>query len=422
MFTVEKFLEGITNTTGLSIETKDERVLFTFSTTANIEDEEPEIIEFGGIDIEEIKALEREMDGYNWSVTSLHSKNSLEVAVKPHDRARAFLYRDDDQFSLSAHNYCFSLSQVSKKYMFALFCHFSSCAQAERAYINLRSFRKEKVEKLEDLCEGSRILTAKVVAPKEQAASDLRIILNSLLFNIAYNHHAVFMVSNFMENRRPLFRRSRREGQLFPYKSYKQELTRYYYQAVATDIPFVQYLAFYHVAEFFFQSISEQEAFIEISNYITRPSFSPSKERDIRDFYNIMKKRMREQRDDGVWNEKAGLLLCLKKYITDIDSLKNSIARLERSAIEYYRNSLVEFADDSKMIDFDATHDQIYICMRDRIYSVRNAIVHSKEGEKLRYEPFKHDHHLAKELPLIRSIAEEIIVNSAKPIEYDFGE
>ena len=51
-----------------------------------------------------------------------------------------------------------------------------------------------------------------------------------------------------------------------------------------------------------------------------------------------------------------------------------------------------------------------------------NAIVHSKEGEKSKYEPFKHDKQLAKELPLIRAVAEEIIINSAEPINYNFTE
>jgi hypothetical protein len=229
---------------------------------------------------------------------------------------------------------------------------------------------------------------------------------------------------DFSENRRAFRRRARRSGQLFPYKSYNQELTKYYHQAIATDIPFTQYLAFYHVAESFFHEISEQDAFQEIEDFITRPSFSPYKKEDIKRFYNMIKKKMREQRDDGVWNEKIGLLLCLKKYVPDIGSLKVSIETIDSTAIDYYKNTMVEFTDDSKTIDFDSDLDidVIYNNIRDRVYAVRNAIVHSKEGDRLRYEPFRHDKHLARELPLIRCIAEEIIVNSAKSIEYNFDE
>ena len=74
------------------------------------------------------------------------------------------------------------------------------------------------------------------------------------------------------------------------------------------------------------------------------------------------------------------------------------------------------------MINFDDLSEAFYTVVRNRIYSVRNAIVHSKEGEKLRYEPFKHDKELAKEVPLIRAVAEEIIINSAKPMEIKYSE
>ena len=208
-----------------------------------------------------------------------------------------------------------------------------------------------------------------------------------------------------------------REGQYFPYKSYKSELVKYYYQGISADIPFTQYLAFFHVAEFFFQTISEQDAFKEIEEFITRPSFSPHRKDDIRQFYNKVKKRMRDQKEDGVWDERTGLLLCLKKYIPDIEILRNSVNSLDVSAIDYYKNEDVSFADGAKPINFDDTSEVLYATIRDRVYSVRNAIVHSKEGKKLRYEPFKHDKELSKEIPLIRAIAEEIIINSAESIE-----
>ena len=227
-------------------------------------------------------------------------------------------------------------------------------------------------------------------------------------------------VAEFTNER--IFRRisTRRGGQLFPYRKYKQDLTKYYQQAVSSNIPFMQYLAFYHVAEFFFEKISEDETFQVIRNLITRPSFSPYRHEDIRNFYNTIKKKMRDQRDDGVWNEKNGLLLCLKQYVPDLSVLKDSIDRIDRYAIDYYQTTAVAFADDGKIIDFSEETEKVYSAIRNRIYATRNAIVHSKEGEKLKYEPFKHDKQLAKELPLIRAVAEEIIINSAEPINYNF--
>lgn len=127
-----------------------------------------------------------------------------------------------------------------------------------------------------------------------------------------------------------------------------------------------------------------------------------------------------DQRDDGVWNERNGLLLCLKRYIPDLSTLKASIVRIDSSAIDYYRTTSVPFTDDGKLIDFEDESERVYSSIRDRIYATRNAVVHSKYGERLRYEPFKHDKHLGKEIPLMRAVAEEIIISSADRINYSF--
>lgn len=116
------------------------------------------------------------------------------------------------------------------------------------------------------------------------------------------------------------------------------------------------------------------------------------------------------------------MLLCLKKYITDVEELKNSISAIDPLAIDYYENNDVSFADEGTRINFNDISDGIYAVIRNRVYSVRNAIVHSKEGERLRYEPFKHDKDLSKEIPLIRAVSEEIIINSAKSLEVKYDE
>lgn len=115
--------------------------------------------------------------------------------------------------------------------------------------------------------------------------------------------------------------------------------------------------------------------------------------------------------------KKNALRLCLLEYVKELEDLENLINRIDSKAIEYYRNNVVVFADDGKSIDFSSSLDEIYKNIGDRIYSTRNAIVHSKDGEKLRYTPFKHDKDLRKEIPLIRAVAELVIINSAKPME-----
>lgn len=355
---------------------------------------------------------------------SLFDIGSYEIAIKPVDRYRGFPYRfyERELYKIAERGYEISISGASPYYIFALMCymgeHDGELLDVDFYVLN-RSFRRNEILGFSDFTEAAHVLTAKISAPEVHSQNELKKIMSSYLFNIAYNKDIAFTTSDFREgDRRGVRRFARRDGQLFPYKAYSNELTTYYYQGLSTNIPFAQYLAFYHVAEYFFQIIAEEDAFKVIEDYITKPSFSPYKKDDIRGFYNKIKKIMREQKEDDVWDEKNGFLLCLKKYVPDLESLKNTVNSIDPDAINYYKTQMVPFASKGGIINFADSEEAVYATIRNRVYAVRNAIVHSKEGENLRYEPFKHDRELLKEIPLVRAIAEEIIINSSKRLEF----
>ena len=350
----------------------------------------------------------------------VYNSTSCEVLVQP-DRTRAPMnrYLERESYAVNSNNYSFVISKASISYAIALICSF-----AARTDINIESLifsrpyvTREPIRSLEDLFLSLRFISAKAISPDSTSLAEFRKMVQSYLFNICYNTNAVFSIPDLHTSRREARRSARREGQLFPYKQYNQSLVKYYYQGLSSDIPFAQYLAFYHVPEYFFQAIAEDDAFKEIEDFITHPSFSPRKKEDIRRFYNKVRKIMYTQKENDVWDEKVGFILCLKKYIPDLEVFKATISALDPSALEYYKTTEVSFADAGCTVNFDATPDNVYANIRNRVYSVRNAIVHSKEGERLKYEPFRHDKDLAKEIPLIRAIAEEIIINSSKPID-----
>lgn len=422
MFSIEKFIAGLIKVLrNVRIEERDTYFVI-IKYYESSEDEGTEEIEAGKIEKGGLHECMRWCSNKTiFNGSSLFSGGTYEAAVKPQDRNRIpFRFYDRDAYKISERGYEMTLSKASIYYVYALLCYIGSEEAVDLDidffHIN-RSVRMNEVNTIEDLADGMHILTARIVGPIEHTQHELAKMMQTYLFNIAYNRDVVFILTNFKEETRRR-RFTRREGQLFPYKSYNNELTTYYYQGLSTDIPFTQYLAFYHVAEFFFQIIAEQDAFQEIEDYITRPSFSPHRKEDIRAFYNKIKKKMREQKEDGLWDEKTGLLLCLKKYVKDINTLKNSISAIDPNAIDYYEKEKVPFASEGGIINFGDNEEAIYATIRNRVYAVRNAIVHSKEGEKLKYEPFKHDKELLKEVPLIRAIAEEIIINSAKRLEF----
>ena len=48
---------------------------------------------------------------------------------------------------------------------------------------------------------------------------------------------------------------------------------------------------------------------------------------------------MRDQREDGVWDEKTGLLLCLTSLYLML-KVKNAILAIDSSAIDYKNNNV----------------------------------------------------------------------------------
>ena len=414
MFSIESFLRGLSSGTRINAKWDDEKI--ELYRCYNYDDSQPEETKIGELLTEELRILESEMVQYSYSSDlMLCSKCDAEVSVRQMNRR--IPYRIEKlSLDISDHGYKFSISDASIRYFYALICHMGT-HPLMRIRIYVSSSGGEPISSFKQLVDLSDITTVKVTSPYDRDQEDFKQLIHSYLFNITYCNNITFMINDHEMQRR--FRSGiRRSGQLFPYRSYTHALTKYYQQATISDIPFTQYLAYYHVAEFFFQSISEHAVFSEIEELITHPSFSPRSEDSIKSFYEKIKKRMRDQRDDGVWNERNGLLLCLKEHVVDLNRLKSSIHSQDASAIEYYKSALVEFASESKCINFDESEELIYSNIRDRVYSIRNAIVHSKEGEKMRYEPFIHDVHLSKEIPLIRGIAEEIIINTSTVIRF----
>ena len=104
------------------------------------------------------------------------------------------------------------------------------------------------------------------------------------------------------------------------------------------------------------------------------------------------------------------LELVLRKYI-DISELLNNIPDM---SIDYYKTYEVPFSK-GDIVDFDdISNPKLYKKMAARIYKTRNSIIHSKSGEKAVYSPFKDDEALEKEIPLLRYVAEEIIIKTSK--------
>jgi hypothetical protein len=78
--------------------------------------------------------------------------------------------------------------------------------------------------------------------------------------------------------------------------------------------------------------------------------------------------------------------------------------------LNLYATNTVGFCDGNRVALDQSDTAAIFASLSNRIYKTRNALVHSKEGSKAKFVPFTDDRDLIPEVPLMRFIAERIIV------------
>ena len=247
--------------------------------------------------------------------------------------------------------------------------------------------------------------------------------LRSFVFSFEYNFDQPIKVVSGQEDmgfRRP-FRRLRRtnniEELMVPSVQYKQELTEQYDMAVSSNDPFVQYIGFYHVIEHFYDEVYSQHIVEEVQNEIQRPDFSIKRKKDI---LGLVKKINTRARAGEIWrvSEQDALKMTLETYV-DIDELRNSLEHIDTRLMPFYRDNTVVFSK-GKAVDLCGPDvDAIFKNLSHRIYQTRNSLVHAKSNEyqlkeKGMYRQIRDRKNLENEIPLIRVIAEIIIIKSAK--------
>ena len=350
----------------------------------------------------------------------LYNTQHLEVPVKFESNYSFMplqaILEENSFFETNQQGISFKINKISDYYLISFLCNITeeTIRNMDRPILyRMMRFEESPISTLSELCEALRLYSVTMESEKDFQLSSQKKLLNSYLFNVSYNYDFVVSAENFEKKGQPHYER-KVKGQLFPYRIYKAQLTKYYDQGVMSRMPLSQYLAYYHVAEYFFHSLIIDDAIKQVQDFITVPSFSFNKKDDVNKLIEKVKQITKNQKNENVWNEDKGLLLCLQKHVPDLSILKDSITKLDSSAIQYYKTKSVPFAEKGQTINFDNDDSDVYLAIRNRIYAVRNAIVHSKDGEMLKYEPFKHDKELIREIPLIRAVAEEIIINSAQ--------
>lgn len=360
----------------------------------------------------------------------LISDKNYEVSVTQANRFLPIRYGEIEKYDV-ANEIKYSLGRPSNEYLLLFIKNLSDLAE-----INYRIFYGQSRNRLRGVLthekDKSRDLfyllkkiipnlrTLKISTESEKSILDFESLSSSFLFTLGYNTDASFLPSNVTEQ----FKRAVRLGRLrraeieeveVPKRKYLQDLVLYYQKGISSDSADLQYLSFYHILEHFFEKIYDEEMMASIKNKLTSPSFSYKRNQDLKSLVKIIQDKLRYKNEEFQISEPEALKLVLDKFISDFSEVKEEINGYDTDLLNYYKSHEISFSKGNK-VNFDGDRESILNNLRARIYKTRNSIVHSKETEKLKYLPYKHDQELGKEIILMRIISEHVIIGSSKSI------
>ena len=250
--------------------------------------------------------------------------------------------------------------------------------------------------------------------------------VKSLLFNVAYNMDTPFKVISSLselETRkgRPMPRRHARANELeVPKLFYTPELTEQYNLALASEDSFVKFIAYYHIMEYFFDDVYSGELIKSVREVLLHPGFSTKNPKEINKIIDVVRRKTRATKDEFQGTELEALELTIKAFVP-LEQLRNDLIDYNPSIVEYYRLHEISFSNGDTIDLNDFGNEKLPKKIAARIYKTRNALVHHKSNnarvkERGVYHPFNDEDELAQEMPLMRLIAEAIIIRSAEEI------
>ena len=197
-----------------------------------------------------------------------------------------------------------------------------------------------------------------------------------------------------------------------PLRKYTEDVVDYYKQALASNDPYIKYISFYHIMEYFYDEVFKRKMVTDLKNKITHPDFSYKDEDKIYEIATFVKNRLRMNDETGQGNELESLKYVLNEYVS-VDKLKFRIDTIDSNALNYYQNNKVAFCN-APVVGWSDSQG-VFTQLAKRIYFTRNSLVHSKSGKnKERYRPYQDEKQLQLEIPLVKAVAEAIIINSSE--------
>ena len=248
--------------------------------------------------------------------------------------------------------------------------------------------------------------------------TDIRNILNCILFDFGYSYNLIFEPVNIesLNRRMPLRRRNKtsypEEKVSVIYKNYIPELIEYFNIGEKVDYPPFRFICYFHIIEYFSDKSAYFHASKRLKSLMLKPDFHINSDKYVNQAINFFKIESTKNTSDKIKIRRVISQFINKEdfidYLKDIDMYEYFS---EKCTIECSKPLIL------KAIDFE-TDSKFQESLMNRIYSLRCSIVHSNpDFDETKAIPFSptlgNMEKLRKEIDMIYEIARTIIIESS---------
>lgn len=143
-----------------------------------------------------------------------------------------------------------------------------------------------------------RINTLQIKSDGVRRKTEYEQLVYAFLFNLGYSTDSIIQplrfIDEFIQSYRLIrFRRSSTKELDAPRRLYDRELVLHYQKGVASESIDHEYLSFYHVLEYFFERIYNEDIFSSIRLELTKPGFSYKRSKDISSLVLLIQKKLK---------------------------------------------------------------------------------------------------------------------------------
>lgn len=378
---------------------------------------------------EDLLYLEELSSKYTYENGVIYTENYYEHMLDCGDKqSNMIINLMENNIEIKDKDYKYSIKHISKELIYYLLKDYDSKNGLNRRFDTMKMrWRINELEK-RDLFS---LITTIIKFPMCLSISSEKIVdqdtfkscSESFMFNMAYNYNVLIKCVDeannvILEKKNYIRSKSLNMKEMeTPKLIYNPTLIEHHFTAMSSEDPFIKFIGFYHVIEHFYEAVYNEQILNDVQDIIKNPGFSHKRKRDILKIVDVVKRKLKENKENFQGNELEALELVLKKFI-NVENIIMNLTQYDATLIDYYKDNIVVFSGGDK-IDLNNKQDSYLLKkLAKRIYKTRNALVHNKSNEfslndRGIYKPFKDKERLIKEIPLIRYIAEEIIINSA---------